>query len=168
MEPMFEAQGVQNDDAFRRFNWAVMRDNKVLPLFRAGTVLFFVAAGISVLISEFLSFALCLCIAIFLMIMPKHSIESVIKDMDQRKSIAYRQPFTIRFFEEELMEFTPYNDSRIPYTMIHRVLETAEDVYIFTSPTQALIVQKADITKGTPSALSAFLRDEKNIAYRFI
>lgn len=168
MEPLFEVQGIQTDEGFRRFNWATMRDQKTLAVFRAMTALLFVGAVIGLLISEFLSVVVCLVFAIFFLIFPKYSIEAAIKDMDKKPGISYRQPYTIRFFEDEMVEFTPYNDGRIPYTMIHRVLETAEDFYIFTAPSQAFIICKADMTKGTPSALTAFLRDMQHIPYKFI
>ncbi len=168
MEPLFEVQGIQSDDGFRRFNWATMRYQKVLTLFRVMTTLLFIGAVVSLLLGEFFSLVLCLVFGIFFLIFPKYNIEATIKDMDKKPSISYRQPYTIRFFEEEMLEFTPYNDGHIPYTMLHHVLESAEDIYLFTSSTQAFVVCKADITKGTPSALTAFLRDEKHIPYTFI
>ena len=168
MEMLFEAQGVQSEAAYKRFQWATMVENKSLTMFRTLSVVAFLLAIVSLLVREKLSLILCLVLGVYLLIAPKKSIRGAIVELNKKKSIVYKQPYTLRFFENELMHFTPYGETCVQYEMLNRVVETAEDIYLFIAPMQAYILTKSDLTKGSPSALVSFLRDTKRVPYRFV
>lgn len=50
------------------------------------------------------------------------------------------------------------DNTSMQYTTLVRAVETSKDFYLFTSPAQAFLVDKAYFTKGTPAELRATLR----------
>ena len=168
MEPLFEAEGVLNKELYTRLQLAAFRENKtqVLAYVMAGVL--FLLALISAATEALIAFALCVVAGIFLLLLPKISIGSAVRQLEEKTCVHFNHPFTVRFFENEMIEFTPYTETRVPYTMLHHVLETERDLFIFTGPAQAVCIPKSVIKRGSPQVLVRFLREYRGVPYKSV
>ena len=168
MEPLFEIQGVQEKEQYLRLNAALSRENKLSLLCYVLAAMMFVLMILTIWSGEIFSAVFTCGAGIFLLFMPKMSVKGAIKQLEEKANIFYGNPFTIRFFEDEIIEFTPYSEVHVPYAMVYRVLETEEDIFVFIAPSQAICIRKNEVQRGSAHVLVRFLREYKYIPYKFV
>ena len=76
-------------------------------------------------------------------------------------------PYTIRFFEGHLVEYSPRGETAIGYKELHHVLDSRRLLMLYISPNQAFL---ADKTQISPEQLSAVLQILYNngVKYKYI
>lgn len=168
MEPLFEVQDVFDREQFLKLNAAVQRENKTSALFYTLAVILLIIAVFGIISKEFLTVFLCVVFALLFFMLPKTGINSSLKQLEEKPNIMFGQPCTLRFFEDEMIEFTPYSEMHVPYTMIDRVLETQDGIYFFVTPTQAHCIRKYAFSKGNAADLITFLRGYKSVPHKFV
>ena len=75
-------------------------------------------------------------------------------------------PFTVCLYGDRLVEYTPRGQTCTPYNTIYRVLETSDLLLIYISKMEAHILDKSGFRKGTPEALTAYLRGTWHVPYK--
>lgn len=168
MEPLFEVQGVMDENRYMRFYRLHISATPTKKLMLILSVVMFVIGFLSLWLELFFSAMVMILAGILLLFWPKLTAKKYASQMDLTARYMRNKPFTIRFFEDELAEFTPNGEMHIKYEDIFRVVENEEMLLIYISSAQAFVIFKNELTRGTPAAFTAFLRDVKHIPYRFI
>ncbi len=75
-------------------------------------------------------------------------------------------PYTTSFTDTALVSQTKFGETRVPYELIYRVVDTPELILVMLSKNQMLVLEKRCITGGDPKDFFAFLRDEKRVPYK--
>ncbi len=166
MEPLFEAQGIMNENRYRRFYLLHMQATPTKTVFLAMSVIMIVIALLAASLEMVFSAVIMLLGGICLLLLPKLTAKKYGVQMDLTARYMRNKPFTLRFFEDEIAEFTPVGEKHIRYEDVYRVVESADMLLIYISAAQAYVVFKNELTRGDAAALSAFLRNEKHISYK--
>ncbi len=168
MEPLFEVQGVMDENRYLRFYLLHIAATPAKKLLLGLAVFMFIVGLISLWLELFFGAVVMVAAGIAVLFWPKLTAKKYAAQMDLTARFMRNKPFTIRFFDDELAEFTPNGEMHIRYEDIYRVAENGEMLLIYISSAQAFVIYKNELTRGTPAAFTAFLRDQKHIPYRFI
>ncbi len=167
MEPLFEVQGIMDDDHFRCFQRTVFQGT-MQKAYRTLTVVLYAVAVLSLLMQDFLiAFSLAV-LATFFLLFPKINEKTFIKQMRETSKVSYMKPYTIRFFEQDFTEFTPNGQQTVAYHEIYRVFESEEAFVILISAAQGYVIKKSEFTRGRAEAFSHFLRMQQRVNYKFV
>ena len=171
MEPLFEIQGVITEDLLIRMQKAHMK------LTRTRMAIYYVAMAImAVLVLIFFllmaysgdwlsalpSFMLLLFFFLILLLLRKSVVKSVIAA--SRDTIG--MPYTIRFYHQEYIEYSPRGEWRTSYAMIHEVRETDDLLLIYQTKAKINILEKCGFIRGTPETLVSFLCSSGQVPYK--
>jgi len=168
MEPLFEVQGVMDENRYHRFYELHISSTPTKAFLIVMAVIMFIIALLS-LLTELLFNAIVMVIAgVALLFWPRLISKKYASQMNLTARFMRNKPFTLRFFEDEVAEFTPVGEMHIQYEDIYRVVENETMLLIYISAGQAYVIFKNELTHGNPAALTAFLRTEKHIAYKFV
>ncbi len=166
MEPLFEAQGIINENRYRRFYLLHMQATPTKIVVVVMAVIMFFIALLAMLLEMVGSAVVLLAAGVCLLFWPRLTAKKYGAQMDLTARYMRNKPFTLRFFEDEIAEFTPVGEMHVRYEDVFRVVENAEILLIYISAAQAYVVFKNEITRGDAAALSAFLRYDKHVSYK--
>lgn len=166
MEPLFEAQGIMNENRYRRFYLLHMRATPINKVMVVMAVIMFVIALVAAWLEMVGSAVVMLAAGVCLLFWPKLTAKKYGAQMDLTARYMRNKPFTLRFFEDEIAEFTPVGETHIRYEDVFRIVESGDMLLIYISAAQAHVVFKNELTRGDAVALSAFLHGQKHISYK--
>ncbi len=168
MEPLFEAQGIMNENRYRRFYQLHMQSSPIKALIITMAVIMIVIGLIAAVLEMVFSAVIMLAAGICILFWPKLTAKKYGAQMDLTARYIRNKPFTLRFFEDEIAEFTPVGEMHIRYEDVYRVIESAEMLLIYISAGQAYVLFKNEMTRGDAASLSAFLCNEKHVSYKMV
>lgn len=168
MEPIFEAQGVMDENRYRQFYLLHLQSTPAKTLMTVLAVVMFAISLFSVFFEMAFSAVVMLAAGICLLFWPKLTAKKYGAQMDLTARYIRNKPFTLRFFDDEIAEFTPVGEMHVRYEDVFRVVESADMLLIYISAGQAYVLFKNEITRGDAAALSAFLRNDKHISYKSV
>ncbi len=166
MEPLFEVQGIMNEHRYRRFYILHMQATPIKTVLVVMAVIMIFVALLAAVLEMVFSAVIMLAAGLCLLFWPRLTAKKYGAQMDLTARYMHNKPFTLRFFQDELAEFTPVGETHIRYEDVFRVVEGADMLLIYISAAQAYVVFKNEITRGDAVSLSAFLRNEKHISYK--
>lgn len=171
MEPIYEATGRMTKERYRRFFEIHSRVTKQ-------TTVYAVCAVVCLIVGIFLWFPadtflrvmsfIMLVFAVFFFLYPRIAGEQYASAMEKTGKGQMNLPFTLRFFENELAEFTPKGELHLRYDEIYRVVETRDAIVIYLNGAQAFTLFRTELTRGEAARLISFLRFQKQVAYKFV
>ncbi len=74
--------------------------------------------------------------------------------------------YTTLFTDTALVSQTKFGETRVPYELIYRVMDTPDMILVMLSKNQMLVLEKRSITYGDPAHFFPFLCDEKRVPYK--
>lgn len=74
--------------------------------------------------------------------------------------------YTALFTDTALVSQTKFGETRVPYELIYRVVDTQDMILVMLSKNQMLVLEKRSITYGDPAKFFPFLCDEKRVPYK--
>lgn len=166
MEPLFETQGIMTEERYRRFYLLHTQTTPLKAIVIIMSVLLFVLAAFSLLMEMSGSMIVLVSAGVCLLFWPKLAAKKYASQMDVTARYMRNKPFTLRFFADEIAEFTPIGEQHIRYEDVYRVVENQDTMLIYISASQAFVVFKSEMTRGTAQGLSVFLRCDKHLTYK--
>lgn len=168
MEPIYEATGRMTKERYRRFFDINCRVTKQVPIYSICAVVFLLLSVPMWYFVHIATACILVVFAVFLFLFPRLAGKQYASMMEKTAKGQIDLPFTIRFFENEWIEFTPKGETHQRYEDIYRVVETQDAVVIYISTAQGYILYRTDFTRGEAAHLLCFLRFQKRVAYQFI
>lgn len=168
MRPLYEACGTMELSRFEAINTACFKLKKLPLLFGTAMVICLIAAWIFGMANGWtycippLVFA---CVfGVCIVRMPRSSARRLYQSA---KGIA-NLPFTMRFFDDEFLEFTPTGEQHTRYADILFAVYTPQMLVIFISEAQGYVLYPGDFTIGTLMDLVTYLHRQKQVPFKKI
>ncbi len=174
-EPAFVVESVLTEELYTRFNRVHIKAAGLLYPLLAICIILGVLSGVS--LYAYLAFpnekaefpfvvvvfaALLVLLIVLYVFAPKICTKQYLKSARGIENA----PFTVCLYGDRLVEYTPRGQTCTPYNTIYRVLETSDLLLIYISKMEAHILDKSGFRKGTPEALTAYLRGTWHVPYK--
>ena len=161
MEPLFEVQGVMTEEVLRkayRVNAKRTRTRVTLEYaFFGGMFFITLALGFFLLyMGDWSGLLYPLCVA-FLAVIPPLIQKLAEKTMVTSSQDILRLPYTLRFYPEEYIDYSPRGEWHTAYAALYAVRETDDLLLLYQTKFKFTIIDKRGFTRGTPEDLVRFL-----------
>lgn len=161
MEPLFEVQGVMTEEVLRkayRVNAKRTRTRVTLEyVLLGGIFLFTLALGISLVRmgdwSGLLSPAIVAFFSCLLILLHKMMEKNMVTSSQDILGL----PYTLRFYPEEYIDYSPRGEWHTAYAALYAVRETDDLLLLYQTKFKFTIIDKRGFTRGTPEDLVRFL-----------
>lgn len=141
MEPLFKTKTKCTEEQYKKFYKAVLKTQHlavwIVVLEISSLVVFIITQKIFYLLEMVL---VPLFIYIFIEMARK-------KEFDSNKTIRNVESQFI-FYEDYFEEKTEYGEAKIEYKMLHKIIETKDNMYLMIAKSQGYILIKEDMPKG--------------------
>lgn len=168
MEPIFEVRSVLDVCAYERMHRVMMRLQHMGALYGTFAGLFFFLSLVLMTLDSWVLAILLLALGVFLIVLMVTSPKTMAKRAFETNRFAANLPYTVRFFAEDILDFTPKSEERIRYDELYRVVRTADALFLFISDSKAIVLPFAAFTRGTAQGLFQYLCMEKRVPYKII
>ena len=170
MEPFFEVQGIMTEELLSKMYRANAKRTPTRVtleyVFFGGMFLITLALGIFLIYTgDFSGFLYPLLVA-FLSIMP-----TLLHKLAEKNTIATSRdiiglPYTLRFYPQEYVDYSPRGEWHTAYSALYAVRETNDLLLIYQTKFKISILDKRCFTRGTPETLVSFLCSSGQVPYK--
>ena len=161
MEPLFEVQGVMTEEVLRKaYRVSAKRTRTRVTLeyaFFGGMFFITLALGFFLLyMGDWSVLLYSLCVA-FLAVIPPLIQKLAEKTMVTSSQDILGLPYTLRFYPEEYIDYSPRGEWHTAYAALYAVRETDDLLLLYQTKFKFTIIDKRGFTRGTPEDLVRFL-----------
>lgn len=172
-EPDFVVESVLTEELYTRFNRVHIKANGIKKRFLIYGVLALALGLLNVLLAVFIVDRRNLLLGIMMMLLgaflvvylpfsPRISSRALLKTA---KGMVGRS-HSLCFYADRLTEYTSRSQLTTYYEELYKVVESDELVLLYINKIQAHILDKSGFRKGTPEALTAYLRGTWHVPYK--
>lgn len=146
MEPKFVTTSVYTYDEYKRYNWS-LSGKKELIIFSVFTLFYLIC---SIILESNVLFAIAVIFPLIVFLIYKITVIGMYKSAKATDNLQV----TFEFFDTYFTETNKFGVQKMDYEILHKIIFTKTNVYLFISKRQAFLL----IKKNFPDGLEDFLK----------